>query len=114
MRRGIVAALATAVVIMGQAWATPVDVGHADLSHCSGGCRTASLTAARPGVPEAPPDPGGNFQDQDLFSMSGPDDTSVSKLPLTPAAWLFLAGLVGLCSLSKMRKRSRTNEAITA
>ena len=113
MRRVIVAALATVFVMTVQAWAAPVDVGYADLSQCSGGCQAALTPAASRGVAEAPPDPGGTFQEQDLFSVSGPDDASVPTVPLTPAAWLFLAGLVGMCSLSKMRKRSRTNEAFT-
>jgi hypothetical protein len=35
-------------------------------------------------------------------------DASVSQVPLPPAIWLFLSALVGLYSLSQMRKRSPT------
>jgi hypothetical protein len=101
--------------MVGQTWATPVDVGGAGAPGCSDGCRAGATLVAIHEVPAALSKPAGaEFQAYYSFGPTGPADTAASDAPLSPAVWLFLAGLVGIVSLSKMRKRSRTNGAITA
>lgn len=192
MWRGIVASLATAFVMMGQAWAIPVNVSTAGMLDCGGVCEAGSTLIASRNIEADPGNPGGSFfSDLYAFNLTGPvnasgngfaidlvpnynienlafelfgpgltslgsfsvpngtdgtfftpasflnlasgayilavsgvipetfagglylfetafADASVSQVPLPPAIWLFLSALVGLYSLSQMRKRSPT------
>lgn len=198
MWRGIVVSLAAAFVMMGQAWAIPVDVSIAGMLNCSGPCAAGETLVASRNVPGAPLNPDGAiFNDHYSFSLTGPvnasgngfaidlipgyniedltfelfgpsmaslgsfsvpngtggtfftpvsfldlasgaytllvsgvipetfdgglylfetafTDASVSQVPLPPAIFLFLSALVGMFSLSQMRKRSPTTEANAA
>jgi len=190
MWRGIIASLATAFIMIGQAWAAPVDVSTAGVLTCPGGCQAGStLTASRDAPGGAGNPDGAIFQDHYSFALTGPvnlsgtgfaldfiqtynvedlvfqlfdpgmtnlgsfavpngdggaffvpvsfsnlatgaytllvsgiipaafergayllqanlNQATVSQVPLPPAIWLFLSALVGMFSLSQMRKRS--------
>lgn len=198
MWRGIVVSLATAFVMMGQAWAIPVDVSIAGMLNCPGGCQAGSTLVASRSVAADPGNPGGSFfEDHYSFSLTGPvnadgngfaidlvpnfnvenlafelfgpgmaslgsfavpngvdnvffspasflnlasgaytllvsgvipetfsgglylfeaglTNASVSQVPLPAAMWLFISALIGLFSLSQMRKRSPTTGASSA
>lgn len=198
MWRGIVVSLAAAFIMMGQAWAIPIDVSTAGMLNCPGGCQAGSTLVASRAISVDPGNPGGAFfNDHYSFSLTGPvnaggngfaidlipgfnvenlafelfgpgmtslgsfsvpngtggtffspvsflnlasgaytllvsgvipetfsgglylfetalTDASVSQVPLPPAIWLFVSALIGLYSLSQMRKRSPTTGASPA
>ena len=73
MWRGIVASLATALFMMGQAWAIPVDVSIAGMLDCSGPCAAGETLVASRNITGAPSNPDGAvFQDHYSFSLTGP------------------------------------------
>jgi hypothetical protein len=75
MRRGIIAALATAYMLIGQAWAAPVNVSTAGVLTCPGGCQAGSTLTAFRDAPGGGGNPeGAIFADHYSFVLTGPVD----------------------------------------
>lgn len=77
MRRGIIASLAAAFVMIGQAWAAPVNVSTAGVLTCPGGCQAGSTLSAYRDAPGGAGNPDGAiFTDHYSFALTGPVDLS--------------------------------------
>lgn len=77
MRRGIIASLAAAFVMIGQAWAAPVNVSTAGVLTCPGGCQAGSTLSAYRDAPGGAGNPeGAIFTDHYSFALTGPVDAS--------------------------------------
>jgi len=77
MRRGIIASLAAAFVMIGQAWAAPVNVSTAGVLTCPGGCQAGSTLSAYRDAPGGAGNPeGAIFTDHYSFALTGPVDLS--------------------------------------
>jgi hypothetical protein len=75
MWRGIVASLAAAFILIGQAWAAPVNVSTAGMLNCPGSCQAGSTLTAFRDAPGGGGNPDGAFfQDHWSFSLTGPVD----------------------------------------
>jgi hypothetical protein len=77
MRRGIIASLAAAFVMIGQAWAAPVNVSTAGVLTCPGGCAAGSTLSAYRDAPGGGDNPeGAIFADHYSFVLTGPVDAA--------------------------------------
>ena len=77
MWRGIIASLAAAFILIGQAWAAPVNVSTAGVLTCPGGCEAGSTLSAFRDAPGGVGNPDGAiFTDHYSFALTGPVDLS--------------------------------------
>lgn len=75
MRRGIIASLAAAFIMIGQAWAAPVNVSAGGAITCPGGCMAGSPLSVYRDVPGGGGNPDGAiFTDHYSFALTGPVD----------------------------------------
>jgi hypothetical protein len=110
MWRDIVVSLAAAFIMMGQAWAIPIDVSTAGLLNCPGGCQAGETGVASRAISVEAGNPGGYFfNDHYSFSLTGPvnADASGFAIDLVPgfnvedlAFELFGPGMTSLGSFS--------------
>jgi len=75
MLRGVLGSLAAAFIMIGQAWAMPVDVSIVRMTDCPGGCQVGPARVAERAVADAPlKSDGAHFQDRYSFGLTGAVD----------------------------------------